>query len=240
MVITLKAEIFLPISNNMYNKTISSKLLAIPVMAVLLTLTIGTFAPEADAVMCDDPHCYSIVKKDKDNRGGSVTIDINSGNSVESSEAIVNSLWIIFDNGEWMEAGWQKGTNMNPCLNSSAKFFWYETVGSQDDECIGSVSGSTMTAAITDANLNDSYILYVNGNYETSVVNTDDALEMHVGGESTHEDNVLDNGQDQNLTIIYPSGTAYWWGSNNLSYDDDKDYTNGWNTQYTDFHYEGP
>lgn len=222
-------------------KAKSSKLLVIPVIAVLLTLTIASVAPSAFAVSnCDGPHCYTTVKKGTDNRGGGVTIDINSGNSIESGYAIANPLWISFDNGEWAEGGWEKGYIL-PCVNNTAKYYWYETVGTTTSECIGTTSGSTMTVLITDSNLNDTYLIYVNGgSYEKSVVNTDDAIRMTVGGESTHQDNVLDNGQDQSLTIIYPTGTTYSWGASNLTYSDDESYTNGWNTQYTDFHYEGP
>ena len=62
----------------------SSKLLAIPVMAVLLTLTIATIAPDAFATStCSGSgnHCYANIKKDVDNRGGYGTIDINASNS---------------------------------------------------------------------------------------------------------------------------------------------------------------
>lgn len=226
----------------MTNKTqMSSKLLAIPVMAILLTIAITSTIPEADAAQCGSPHCYSVVLKATDNRGGGVTIDIHSSNTVEVGHGIANPLWIVFDNGDWAEAGWEKGTGLDPCNNTTAKFYWYETVGTQTDECIGSVSGSTMTALITDSNLNNTYLIYVNGgSYEKSVVNTDDAVRMDVGGESTNQNNELDDGQDASLTIIYPSGTTYSWGGSNLDYVDDKSYTNGWNTQYTDFHYEGP
>lgn len=218
---------------------INSKLFAIPVMAVLLSLTIASITPLAFAD-CDDPHCYSTVRKSVDNRGGGATIDINAGNTIEVDTAIANPLWIGFDNDDWIEGGWEKG-NILPCVDDTANFYWYETVGTQTDECIGNTSGSTMTVLITDSDLNDTYLIYVNGgSYEKSVVNTDDAVRMTVGGESTYASNELDGGQDASLTIIYPDGNTYSWGSNNLSYTDDAAYTNGWNTPYTDFHYEGP
>ncbi|MBI1662182.1 MAG: hypothetical protein IS860_01520 [Nitrosopumilus sp.] len=89
------------------NNKMTSKLLAIPVMAVLLTMTIATVAPDAFAHSCNvsGQHCYANYKKDVDNRGGYGTIDINSGNSVETGGAIVNAVWIKFSNNEWIEGG---------------------------------------------------------------------------------------------------------------------------------------
>jgi hypothetical protein len=97
-----------------------------------------------------------------------------------------------------------------------------------------------MTVEITDEDVNNVYQVYVNGALKFSAYIADDALRMDVGGESTHEDNVLDGGRDRYLTIFDPDGDESSWDSSNLYYIDDASYTNGWNTQYTDFHYEGP
>ena len=225
------------------NNKMTSKLLAIPVMAVLLTMTIATVAPDAFAHSCNvsGQHCYANYQKDVDNRGGYGTIDINLGNSVETGGAIVNAVWIKFSNNEWIEGGWQKGSPMSPCSDTDANLYWYETVGNTSSQCIGDVNGSTVFVKITDSDTNDTYKFYVDGVYEGAVTDTRDAKDMHVGGESTDEDNSLDGGEVTGIVYYGTNGTPYWWGSSNLSYSNhlhNYDYDDS--SPYNDFQYWGP
>lgn len=223
---------------------ISSKLLAIPIMAVLLTMTITSVAPDAFAdATCSGSgnHCYANYKKGQNNRGGYGTIDINASNSVDANSAIVNAVWIKFSNNEWIEGGWQKGSPMAPCSNTTAKFYWYETVGNTSSECIGDTNGSTVFVKITDSDTNDTYKFYVDGVYEGAVTDTRDATSMQTGGESTDEDNVLDGGEVTGLVYYNVSGTPTWWGSASLTYSNHMhSYTDTRTSPYTDYQYEGP
>ena len=81
----------------------------------------------------------------------------------------------------------------------------------------------------------------IDGKYEKSVVIDENAEYMHAGGESTDEDNELDGGEVSGLVYYNTSGTAYWWGSSNLSYSNHMhDYTDTRTSPYTDYQYEGP
>ena len=225
------------------NVQISSKLLAMSIMAVLLTIAVTSVIPNAHATAtCDGSgnHCYANYKKGISNRGGYGTIAINSGNSVQSGYGIANPIWIKFTNNEWIEAGWEKGSFL-PCSSTTAKFYWYETVGSTSSSCIGTTSGSTMVVKISDDDLNDTYSIFVNGVYKNSVVKTSDAVSMETGGESTHASNVLTGGEDSGLVYYTTGGVPTWWGSSSLTYSGHMhSYTDTRTSPYTDYQYTGP
>lgn len=223
-----------------------SLLLAVPMFALFFAVV---SMPSVFAVDCSGAgaHCHTTVAKtDPDNRGASGTINLNPSNTVYGSSAIVNSLWVNFaDAGpgdrDWLEVGWQKGTSMQPCYSSTAKYHTYDAVQSPHaGTCEGSTSGSTATLQVSDYNLDDYWGLKINGSQKDTVYKDEDATWISVGGESTDEDNVLDGGGISSLVIVYTSGTGYSWNGNYLSYGSDASYTNSWNTQYTDFAYEGP
>lgn len=223
---------------------INSKLLAIPIIAVLLTLTVVSFTPTVSAVNpCLDSgvHCYSTAKRTTDNRGGSATININSGNSVQSGYAIANPVWIGFSEGTWLEGGWQKG-NILPCSSTTAKYYTYEKVSGGSGVCVGATSGSTMTAQITDSDRNNVWQININGALQQSIYKASDAVRMTIGGESTHPSNVLNNGKDNNLAIISTGGVSSSWGSTIVpTYSQNQaNYYYSWTTQYTNFNYGGP
>ncbi|MGI0056937.1 MAG: hypothetical protein ACREAK_06130 [Nitrosarchaeum sp.] len=222
----------------------SSKILILPITIALLTMVIVTVVPSVYAnATCDGTgnHCYSNAKRNTSNRGGSATIYINSGNTVQSGYAIANPVWINFLDGSWLEAGWQKG-NILPCSSTTAKFYTYEKVSSGSGICVGTTSGSTMSAQITDSNLDGVWQIYVNGALKQSVFKSTNSNKMTVGGESTHLSNVLTGGRDTNLTIISTSGISSSWGSTIVpTYSSHlHNYVYAWNTQYTDFTYGGP
>ena len=232
-------------NNKMTSTTIktNSKLLAIPVIAVLLTVFIASMPPDAFAgTTCDVPdnHCYAYVRKTISNRGGYGTIDINAANSVQSGYAIANPIWIGFSNNEWIEGGWQKG-NISPCSNTTAKFYWYETLGTTSSACLETTSGATMTVKIDDSDLNNIYAVYINGVWKKSFTETRDAARMTTGGESTHQSNVLTGGEDSGLVYYTTSGVATSWGSANLSYSSHMhSYTDTRTSPYNDYQYGGP
>lgn len=227
----------------MKNTKTSSKLLAIPIIAVLLTMSIVSILPDAFATAtCDGTgnHCYANYKKGISNRGGYGTIAINSGNSVQSGYAITNPIWLKFSNNEWIEGGWEKG-NILPCSNTTAQFYWYETVGTTSSGCIGTTSGTTMTVKISDSDLNNTYLVYVNGVLKTTVSDTRDATSMETGGESTHASNVLNGGNDSGLVYYTTSGTPTSWGSLSLTYSGHMhNYTDTRTSPYDDYQYTGP
>lgn len=225
--------------NNMNNKTKTTKILILPVIVTLLTMTLSSVTPYAFGDECGSPHCYAIVYKDKDNRGGSATLYVNSGNSVESGYGIANPLWIVWDDGQWLEVGWEKGSFL-PCNSTNTNGYHYQNVTNVKSGTCDGTPGTAINASISDGNKDNTWELKINGTTVSTAYIVSDANEIHVGGESTHEDNVLDNGRASNLQIIYPSGTTYTWGSNNLGYITHQSYTYSWNTSYTDFGYGGP
>ena len=188
-------------------------------------------------------HCYTYAKRTTANRGGSVTIYINSGNAVQSTYAISNPLWIAFAGGDALEGGWEKG-NIAPCSNTTAKFYTYTTVGTDSGICVGTTSGSTMTVQITDSDVNNVWQIIINGALKQSVYKAANSVDMEVCGESTYASNVLIGGRDTNLSLIttvVPT-TSYSWGSTVIpTYaTHTHNYIHSWNTQYTDFAYGGP
>lgn len=222
----------------------SSKILMLPLMIALLATSIAAMVPIVYATTtCDGigNHCYVYARRTTDNRGGSATIYINSGNTVQSGYAIANPLWIGFADNSALEGGWEKG-NILPCSSTTAKYYTYETVSSGSGICVGTTSGSTMTVQITDSDRNNVWQININGALQQSVFKAVNAARMTVGGESTHASNVLNGGRDTNLSIISTGGISSSWGSSIIpTYSPHPhSYTYSWNTQYTDFAYGGP
>ncbi|HET8719555.1 MAG TPA: hypothetical protein VFM64_00995 [Candidatus Nitrosotenuis sp.] len=207
-------------------------ILAVTVIAPLVTT-------QAYAYDCSYDHCYAVAYKSVDNLGGYAEININSGNYVSSSYGIWNPVWVGFSTNEWLEGGWQKGTGATPCDSISANFYtWMNVDTPYSGTCVGSVSGSTVTIQISDTNEDGYWGILVNGYQEDTYHNEATAISVSTGGESSNENNVLDNGRSQSLEYADTNGDWNFWDSATL--EQDASYTASWNTQYTDLAYEGP
>jgi len=226
-------------------KTQNNKLswTVLPAIVILFVATVA-FVPvqSAEAVCSASSHCYAFAQTTVTNLGGYAGIDINSSNSVDSGTGIANPVWVGFgasNSGEFLESGWQKGTGINPCVSSTAKFYvWNSIPSTATGSCQGSVSGSTVTIQVSDSNEDGYWGLLINGVQKLTVFHEERASRVTSGGESTDADNVLDNGQTASLQYANTAGTWNSWSS--ASKFDDSPYTATWNTSPTDLAYEGP
>jgi hypothetical protein len=214
--------------------------MTLPIITALLTASLAVMPIPADAVDCSSTHCYAVARKTISNLGGYAIININSGNSVDSGTGITNPVWVGFSGTEnFLEGGWEKGTGIAPCSSSSAKYYTWDNLVDDDGTCEGSVSGSTVTIQVSDSNEDGYWGILINGVQKDTVFYDERATRVTVGGESTDEDNALDNGRSKGLEYVNTSGTWTDWTSS-VSYWDDASYTATWYSQYTDFKYYGP
>jgi len=226
--------------NNELKNTRKLFLMMFPIIASLLTASIAIMPIQADAVDCSSTHCYAVADKTISNLGGYARININSANSVESGAAIANPVWVSFSGtAKWLEGGWEKGTGLAPCYSTSAKYYTWDDLIDNNGVCEGAVSGSTVTIQISDTNEDGYWGILINGVQKDTVFYDERATRVTVGGESTHEDNELDNGRSRYLKYADTTGSWTNWASP-VSYWDHASYTAGWYSQYTDFKYYGP
>lgn len=189
--------------------------------------------PEADAAVCFEStgnHCYAIgVLSDVGGTYGNM--NINAGNFVESGKGIANALWIVFDNGDWLEIGWQKG-DMSPCNDTTASYYYFYKKGAvKTGSCLGNTSGSTDTFQISDANEDNTWQLKMNGLTKLSIGMGTNTGQAQAGGESTDDDNSLNNGKIQSQQYYDPSSNTWDdWASPAFTSNDDPPYDAYWGT----------
>lgn len=220
-------------------KTKITSLFAILVTGIVVGIT---SIPEADAAVCFESsgnHCYAIGALN--NVGGTYgNMNINAGNYVESGKGIANALWIVFDNGDWLEIGWQKG-DMVPCNDTTASWYYYYKKGAvRTGSCLGNTSGSTDTFQISDANEDYTWQVKMNGLTKLNINMGDNVGDASSGGESTDDDNSLDNGKVANQQYYDPtSNTWEYWDSSAFTSNDDPPYDAFWGTpSYETLKYE--
>ena len=233
----------LMLTNNMNNvqksNNIKSLLMIIPIAGMLL-VSGGFLLQDAYAVNCSTgDHCHSVAQKTASNLGGYAKLNVNTGNTVEWGSAIVNSVWVAFSDGTWLESGWQKGNSMSPCLSTVAYFFVFDGIA-ETGTCGTTASGSTVLLQVSDVNDDAYWGMLTNGVQKDTVYKNANGIRVDAGGESTDEDNVLDNGRAQNMQYATTSGSWTNFASPGISTSTDASYTVSWNTNYVDIDYDGP
>ncbi len=227
----------------MNNKTTTSLTMILMVSTVSLSMGL-LFAPEAFALNCFETagdHCYAIAVLDNINAEGvQGDMAINGGNYVKNDYAISNSFWIVFATNEWVEVGWQKG-DILPCSDTSANFFYYSKIDgdTSDSSCEGSVSGSVEYFALYDSNQDYDWGVFIDSQIATIEDTGYLSGEARTGGESTHDDNLLDDGNSDNLDYLNSNEQWADWDSNAYR-SQDSPYTTSWGSPtYEELNYDG-
>ena len=114
--------------------------------------------------------------------------------------------------------------------------FFYQT----KTPCGSSASGSTVILQVSDVNDDAYWGMLTNGVQKDTVYKNANGIRVDAGGESTDEDNVLDNGRAQNMQYVTTGGSWSNFASPGISTQTDGPYTVSWNTNYVDIDYDGP
>ncbi len=151
-------------------RKIREKYVPISVMSIIATVLSTSIVPVFAVNTCPITHCHSegdyLTSTRNGLQGDSAVSDPSFANSDPTKYFIAAPFWMVYDNGDWVEIGWLKGTSSGVCTStSSPSFYRYQYISfSGNGACLGSASvGTTHTFKLEDTNKDKTWNFWKDG-----------------------------------------------------------------------------